>query len=71
MRELTSHKVNGCNEAINIIVMDEPGSGNACHHYRIEPIATDHPQGAINTCEIKFQNGPIKECGVNGITHEA
>jgi hypothetical protein len=22
-------------------------------------------------CRISFQNGPIRECGVNGITHEA
>ena len=71
MRELTSHRVNGLNEAINIIVMDEPGQGNACHHYRIEPIVSSHPQGAINPCEIKFQNGPIVECGVNGLSNEA
>ena len=71
MRELTSHKVNGLNEAINIIVMDEPGQGGACHKYRVEPITDDHPQGAINPCEIRFQNGPINEVGVNGISQEA
>ena len=71
MRELTSHKVNGLNESINVIVMDEPGQGNACHHYRIEPIAADHPQGAINPVDIKFQNGPILEAGVNGLSQEA
>ena len=73
MRELTSHKVNGLNESINIIVLDEPGSGNACHEYRIEPITLsgDHPEGAINSCHIKFQKGPITEAGVNGISIEA
>jgi hypothetical protein len=71
MRELTEHKVNGLNEAINIIVMDEPGQGGACHHYRVEPITDSHPQGAINPCEIKFQNGPIGLNGVNGISQEA
>lgn len=71
VRELTSHRVNGLNESINIIVMDEPGQGNACHHYRIEPITYEHPQGAINPCEIKFQNGPILEAGVNGLSNEA
>jgi hypothetical protein len=72
-RELTSHKVNGLNESINIIVKDEPGPGNACHNYRIEPITLpgDHPEGAINCCDIKFQNGPIQEVGVNGISNEA
>lgn len=71
MRELTGHKVNGCNEAINVIVMDQPGQGGACHHYRIEPITDRHPQGAINPVDIRFQNGPVKEAGVNGLTHEA
>lgn len=73
VRELTSHRVNGLNESVNIIVMDEPGPGNACHHYRIEPITLpgDHPEGAINPCTIRFQNGPIAEAGVNGISNEA
>ena len=35
MRELTSHKVNGLNEAITIAVMDEPGAGGACHEYNL------------------------------------
>ena len=70
-RSLTSHKVNGLNESINIIVMDEPGQGNACHHYRVEPITDQHPQGAINPAEIKFQNGPIAVAGVNGLSNEA
>jgi hypothetical protein len=37
MRELNGHKVNGLNEALRISVLDEPGSGGACHHYKIEP----------------------------------
>lgn len=71
MREITTHKVNGLNDAIQIIAMDEPGSGGAHHDYRIEPIMDEHPQGAINPCHIKFQNGPIKETGVNGLSNEA
>lgn len=72
-RELTSHRVNECNESINVLVMDDPGCGGASHHYRIEPITSpgDHPEGAINPCDIRFQNGPIAEVGVNGVTHEA
>jgi hypothetical protein len=65
MRELTSHKVNGLNEAIEIIVTDEPGAGNACHCYRLyfgDPRAVT---------DIHFQNGPIAEAGVNGISIEA
>jgi hypothetical protein len=65
--------VNECNESINVLVMDDPGCGGACHHYRIEPITLsgDHPEGAINPCEIRFQHGPIAEVGVNGVTHES
>jgi hypothetical protein len=70
-RQLTSHRVNGLNESIQIIVRDEPGQGNACHDYRIEPITETHPQGAINPCRIKFQNGPIQEVGVNGLSNES
>jgi hypothetical protein len=66
MRKLTSHKVNGCNEAITIVVLDEPGSGGANHEYEIH-----YPESGINCLRFSFQNGPIKEAGVNGITHEA
>lgn len=34
-RVLTSHKVNGLNEALLVNVLDEPGQGNACHEYQI------------------------------------
>lgn len=62
-RELTSHKVNGLNEAITIAVMDEPGQGNACHIYALRH--GDDEQ------TIQFQNGPIQEAGINGISNEA
>jgi len=69
MREITSHKVNGCNEALRIVVMDDPGHGGACHHYQIELPAP--PDEDYEVVEIDFQNGPIAEAGVNGVTHEA
>ena len=67
MRELTSHKVNGCNDQISVFVLDEPGCGGACHEYQI---ASDKI-GSGFCFEIRFQNGPIKDAGVNGLTHEA
>lgn len=67
-RSLTSHRVNGLNEAINIVVLDEPGQGNACHAYRIDAMDGDQ---AMDTCLIHFQDGPIKDAGVNGISNEA
>lgn len=69
MRTLTSHKVNGLNEALMISVLDEPGQGNACHRYFIE--TKGGPEHAAAGWSIKFQNGPIKESGVNGISNEA
>ena len=77
-RELKSHKVNGCNEAIYVGVMDEPGSGGANHAYEIALLKDVPPktgctrsQESKKSIAIEFQNGPIKEAGVNGITHEA
>lgn len=73
MRELTSHKVNGLNEALNVAVLDEPGQGGACHRYVIyAPNDTVNQElNASMSVEINFQNGPIKEAGVNGISNEA
>lgn len=79
MREIHSHKVNECNEAMKIIVLDEPGPGGANHKYALEYPAAEDAAGFRdasdgawkNACILKFQNGPIKEVGTNGVTHEA
>jgi hypothetical protein len=68
MRELTSHKVNGLNEALTIEVLDEPGQGGASHHYRV---TIDRGDNIRDWVDIHFQNGPIKEFGVNGLSQEA
>jgi len=84
-REVTSHKVNGLNEALKIQVLDEPGQGNACHRYHITTVEAPSPIGGGMSpeslekamsmlqavTEIRFQNGPIQEVGVNGISNEA
>jgi hypothetical protein len=64
MRELNSHKVNPANDKLTVLVHDEPGSGGAHHQYSI----TLPDQQRYH---IDFQNGPIAEAGVNGLTHEA
>lgn len=70
MRELTGHKVNPANDRISVIVEDEPGHGGACHKYAIGiPAQDDH--STATAVPIHFQDGPIGEVGVNGITHEA
>lgn len=72
MRTITDHKLNGLNDAIEITVLDEPGSGNANHEYLItllnsKPIENGDSSGT----KISFQNGPIKETGFNGLSNEA
>lgn len=73
MRRLTSHKVNGLNEKLFIDVLDEPGQGNACHAYGISFLA--YTPGIADprndSTIINFQNGPINEVGMNGISNEA
>jgi hypothetical protein len=66
MREITDHKVDGDLPQNQLIVMarDERGSGGANHCYSIEA------PGHISPVVISFQNGPIKEAGINGITNE-
>lgn len=85
MRELTGHKVNGCNDGLKIQVLDEPGSGGACHRYHVTTVETPPPiGGGMSSADLdkaqamfkavhnlRFQNGPIAEVGTNGITHEA
>lgn len=69
MRELEDHKINPFNrEYVLVAALDEPGAGGACHRYRVSVVTRDR---AIVFSEIEFQNGPINEAGVNGITDEA
>lgn len=73
IRELTSHRVNGLNEALHIGVLDEPGAGGANHRY-IVFVPNDEFNQELNSCmnqEVSFQNGPIQESGINGISNEA
>ncbi len=77
LRELTSHKVNPANEKLQIQVLDEPGAGGANHLYGVYGFHTATNKSADSmskddTCvKILFQNGPIPESGVNGVTQEA
>src|ERR1043165_3124841 len=78
MRQITTHAINPCNEAIHLCALDGPGPGGASHEYQMAwkggegqpPITSPMEQIGVN---LRFQNGPVKENGegVNGITHEA
>ena len=72
MRTITDHIVEGdsANHQLKIIVSDEPGAGGANHAYAIcWPGSVSG--GPDESCYVNFQNGPIKEFGVNGVTQEA
>lgn len=64
MRTIEDHKINPANDTLTITVLDEPGAGGANHNYVVTGIAGNH---GVN---IFFQNGPIPENGVNGLTQE-
>ncbi len=60
----------GTNEFTEVKVKDIPGQGNACHEYyisRANKLKYD-PEGEFGF--VKFQNGPVKENGVNGCHQE-
>lgn len=81
MRKLTDHIVNPANDKLTIEVLDEPGQGGASHLYGISGFdySTNPSKEKLNGfashlvhhAVVLFQNGPINEFGVNGITHEA
>jgi hypothetical protein len=63
MRPITTHI--GAPTALRVTALDEPGAGGANHSYRI---GTDDYTIDLT---LLFQNGGIKDVGVNGITNEA
>lgn len=76
-RHITTHVTNPANDKLAIVVTDEPGSGGANHSYRIRGFNTTNNPSKLGMekpeqdVQILFQNGPINEVGVNGLTHEA
>lgn len=76
MRELTNHIVPGdsANHQLKVAVLDEPGQGGGCHLYLISGFHTESNPSendqAYDGAELLFQNRPINEGGVNGLTHE-
>jgi hypothetical protein len=76
MRTLSAHKTNPANKELTITVVDEPGAGGASHRYDISGFdSTNNPSKSNSVpagrAVVLFQNGPIGEVGVNGVTQEA
>lgn len=61
MREITTHKLPGVNDKLKLVAVDTN------HHYLISFANED---GDLVDTNLRFQNGPLQEAGVNGITHE-
>lgn len=66
MRSINYHKINPTNDRLDIIAVDDPGSGGANHVYEIVLSKVDAAPMSV----ISFQNGPIGEVGINGVTQE-
>lgn len=75
-RTIEDHKVNPANDILEITVEDEPGAGGAQHRYVVSGFNSEgNPSKFLvdapaDKVVILFQNGPIPEAGVNGVTHE-
>ena len=62
MRELNV----GTKKYTKVVAVDERGLGNANHNYEVLP----SDKNGVVLGKVVFQNGPIKEKGVNGVTNE-
>jgi hypothetical protein len=76
VRTIADHKVNPANDQLTITATDQPGSGGANHRYEIDGFkASKNPSRDLlqpdASLVLLFQNGPISEVGVNGLTNEA
>lgn len=74
-REITDHVVNPANDKLTISVEDEAGAGGANHLYFVSGMDVfsnpSFPRSApAGATILLFQNGPINEVGVNGVTQE-
>ena len=71
-RKITTHEVNDLNEAITLTARDNPGHGGANHFYRMEYVDPRNPSTlkGYTAQTIHFQEGPVSEEGINGITNE-
>ena len=66
-RQITSHKINGLNDGIEVLAHDEVGPGGASQLYSMSVTGTKQKL----TGGFYFQTGPIQENGINGISNES
>jgi len=58
----------GSKNYTKVIALDERSDGNANHKYEVQIV--DEKITGYNVTEVNFQNGAIKENGVNGCHNE-
>ena len=66
MREIKT----GSQNFTKVEAWDKPGQGGACHEYYISPKDIDDSTIDGEFGSVQFQNGPVKEFGVNGCHQE-
>lgn len=76
MTPVTHHVVEGAGSQLTIHATDAKGSGGAHHRYEITNLnMSDNPAaegaGLTTTLVIPYQQGPVPEHGINGVTIEA
>lgn len=64
MRKITNHKINE-NDRVDVTAMDKPGLSGANYCYALDA------DGSESGADLNFQDGPIGEVEVDGITDEA
>ena len=67
-REIYKQVVDTSHKYTNVYASDYIGPGNAHHHYDIVHKEEGKPDSFLAT--IRFQDGPIKEAGINGVMDE-
>lgn len=71
MRSIHSHEVTDADKSVEIKVLDHTGAGGAHHEYCVSWSGSDKGLDFHSHSYISFQNGPIAEHGINGLTQEA
>lgn len=76
MRTVDTHLTAAAGDRLQLIASDTPGCAGASHRYLVRGMDT-HSNPSRNIGEepatglvVLFQNGPIAEAGINGVTHE-
>jgi hypothetical protein len=61
----------GTQRHTQVVCLDAAGQGGACHKYEVQPVLPLNGSDDFSPfATVIFQNGPIKEFGVNGCHNE-